>query len=146
MSLKKYFHGGGGKTVEEYSLTLMPNNVKRARSAMLISMENSLTGAVGHYVPSYEKNLRRGFNGIKAEIKEKMEKLELSIPEDFQRLRFYEAATICCEAIVSFAGRYSNLAKQPAEKTSDHGRKEELLQIAANCSRVPGNPAKTLRA
>ncbi|MEM3507365.1 MAG: pyruvate formate lyase family protein, partial [Candidatus Bathyarchaeia archaeon] len=44
-----------GKSVEERALALMPEYVKKAKDALLISMENVLTGAIGHFIPNYEK-------------------------------------------------------------------------------------------
>jgi len=33
----------------------MPEYVKKAKDSLLISMENVLTGAIGHFIPNYEK-------------------------------------------------------------------------------------------
>jgi formate C-acetyltransferase len=130
-----------GRSVDERALVLMPDEVKKARDAMLISLENSLTGAIGHYVPNYERILQEGFNGVKAEIEERMAKLDPTQPRDFEKRLFYEASLRCCDAMVRFSNRYSELAGEMAEKAGSQKRKKELLRIAEICARVPGNPA-----
>jgi formate C-acetyltransferase len=131
-----------GKSVEERALALMPEYVKKAKDSLLISMENVLTGAIGHFIPNYEKIIKKGFNGIKNEVKKKIDALNITNPDDFKKLQFYRAVIICCDSIINFAKRYSKLAKELAEKTENPNRKKELLKIAEVCDWVPANPAR----
>ena len=48
-----------------------------------------------------------------------------------------------CAAVIGYAGRYAALAKQEAEACTDRKRKEELLQIASVCERVPARGARS---
>ncbi len=49
---------------------------------------------------------------------------------------------IVCDAIVLWAKRHATLAREMAEKEKDPKRKAELLRMAANAERVPGEPAR----
>ena len=50
---------------------------------------------------------------------------------------------ICCDAIMILGERYAAYARELAEKEIDEIRKQELLQIAANCDVVPAHAPKT---
>lgn len=50
---------------------------------------------------------------------------------------------ICCDAIMILGERYAAYARELAEKETDEIRKQELLQIAANCDVVPAHAPKT---
>ena len=50
---------------------------------------------------------------------------------------------ICCDAIMILGERYAAYARELAEKETDEIRKQELLQIAANCDVVPAQAPKT---
>ena len=49
---------------------------------------------------------------------------------------------LSCQAVIDYAARYAKLAQEMADQTSDPVRKQELLIIAANCSRVPAKGAQ----
>lgn len=58
---------------------------------------------------------------------------------------FYEAALICLRAVLAWAGRYAALARQMAENEADPALRNELLDMARVCDRVPAYPARTFR-
>jgi formate C-acetyltransferase len=58
---------------------------------------------------------------------------------------FLQSIIILSDAIILWANRHSELAKQLASTESDPVRKEELLRISDVCSRVPACPARTFR-
>jgi pyruvate formate-lyase/glycerol dehydratase family glycyl radical enzyme len=51
-----------------------------------------------------------------------------------------KAMDIACDAVVLFARRHADLARQRAEKESNPFRRQELLKIADVCVNVPSNP------
>ncbi|WP_276629692.1 pyruvate formate lyase family protein, partial [Terrisporobacter hibernicus] len=53
------------------------------------------------------------------------------------------AMDICCDAIITLGERYASYARELAKAETDPARKEELLQIAANCDVVPAHKPKT---
>ncbi|MEO0252136.1 MAG: pyruvate formate lyase family protein, partial [candidate division WOR-3 bacterium] len=97
---------------------------------------------IAHFCPDYEKVLKFGLNGIKKRIKERMEKLDLTKIEDFEKWLFYKSAIIALDAVISFANRYAELARTMAEAELNPRRKAELERIAEICSWVPANPAR----
>ena len=65
----------------------------------------------------YEKVLKRGINGLKAEAEERLKTLNPLEPKDVVEKRpFLEAVIIVGDAIIDFAGRYAVLARGMAEK------------------------------
>ncbi|MFZ5631323.1 MAG: glycyl radical protein [Bacillota bacterium] len=132
-----------GLCVEDVALALMPESVKKAREAKLIGFENMLTGGIGHYLPGYDKVLTEGFAGFKKRIQAKLKTLDIADPEGLNARVFYEAALVCCEAACNFARRYAALAEEMASGVSDDTRREQLLNIARICRRVPEYPAET---
>jgi pyruvate formate-lyase/glycerol dehydratase family glycyl radical enzyme len=91
----------------------------------------------------FNKVMENGINGIRKQIEEAIEKLDFSVWGDWQKYEFLQAGLICCDAVVRFAGRYAELAREMAAKEKDEVRKRELEQIAENCEWVPANPPRT---
>ena len=54
---------------------------------------------------------------------------------------FLKCSDPSCQAAIEYAERYAELASQMAAECTDPVRKQELLQISENCSRVPANGA-----
>jgi pyruvate-formate lyase len=97
----------------------------------------------GHIMPDYEKVLLRGLNGIRKQVDEALEKLNLARIEDFKKHHFFQAVKITLDGAVHFAKRYAALARGLAEKETRSQRKAELTKIAEACEWVPGNPARS---
>jgi formate C-acetyltransferase len=96
------------------------------------------------WVHDYEKVLKRGFNGIRAEALSKLEALDPMSPVDYvEKAPFLKAVIIVCDAIVIWARRHADLARKTAGEESDAKRRQELLDMAAVCEWVPANPART---
>ena len=93
--------------------------------------------AVGYY-----NVLRKGFRGIRAEAEEELRRLDrLPREERERRAPFLKAVVLCCQAVETFASRYSEHARAIAECCGDAGRQSELLEIARICAKVPSQPA-----
>ncbi len=97
----------------------------------------------GHFIPNFQKVLSSGFKKIEEETKEKLKSLNPLDPDIIDRMLFYKSALIICEAVVTFASRYAEMAKDMACKKLNSRRKEELKLIAKVCEKVPYNPART---
>ncbi len=91
----------------------------------------------------YHKVMASGLSGIRQKIVEAMSQLDFSDWGDWAKYEFYEASLICCDAVVAFARRYAQLAREKATAEVDPVRKQELEQIAAACDWVPANPPRT---
>ena len=100
-----------------------------------------------HIALDFEKLLKLGLNGIKSEIQEKLDTLDLakenSFPEfsEFKKAEFYQSVLIELDAVSDLAKKYSLKAFEMA-KAADEKRKEELLKLAEILSKVPDAPAE----
>ncbi|MCC3866917.1 trans-4-hydroxy-L-proline dehydratase [Terrisporobacter mayombei] len=97
----------------------------------------------GHTVGS-KKIYEKGFLDYKADIKAAKEKIDyFNDKEAVDKLAQLNAMDICCDAIIILGERYAAYARELAEVETNPARKEELLQIAANCDVVPAHKPKT---
>jgi len=97
----------------------------------------------GHNIHNYEKVLRKGFMGIRKEAEERLSRLDLTDPEDLERVPFLEGVALAMEAAAEIGKRFSQRARTLAAEEADGQRKADLLKIAGICDRVPAAPAKT---
>jgi len=133
-----------GRTLSDRLYSYLNEEIRLQRFvATVFSVGLHEDGGLGHVALDYEKILRRGLDGIKEEVREKLEDLVIWKPGDYQKKLFYEACISQCDSVIAFAERYTAKARAMAESETDAGRREELLQIATNCERVPRNPART---
>ncbi len=102
---------------------------------------NYFYNGIGHVNVDYAKVLKKGYRGIIAEAQAALEKLDVYCPEYVRRHNFLSAVVESCEAAVTYARRYSALAREMAKKEKNPDRKAELERIAKNCARVPEFPA-----
>ncbi len=139
-----------GKTFHEALNAALPEDVHKLTyddpqgltSRYIVNETASFRSSI-QWVHDYGKILKRGFNGIKQEALEKLEALDsLSAKDICEKKPFLEAVVLVCDAIVLWARRYAEAARLKAAETADPVRKEELLRMAANCERVPGEPAR----
>ena len=96
----------------------------------------------GHAVLD-DKIYRLGFADFKAWIESSQECIEASDdPTKSEKLEELTAMSICCDAIIRFAERHAEQARQMAE-TADPERRDELLRIAEICEWVPRQAPRT---
>ena len=126
-----------GKTTSALAESYMSQKTKDCISNGVFTVGNYFYGGVGHVCVDYGKVLKIGFTGIIKQVLEAMEKLDNSDPEYIKKKNFYEAIIITYKSAIHFAHRYAAKAREMAAVCPDARRKAELLQIAANCDRVP---------
>lgn len=115
------------------------------KSKFVVSETSSYRSAL-QWVPDYEKAMKRGFIDIQNEAKAKLAGLDLTNSVDiWEKKPFLEAMIIVCDAIMIWAKRHAQLARDTAAATSDPVRKQELLRMADICERVPAYPARNFR-
>jgi formate C-acetyltransferase len=95
----------------------------------------------------YETVLAKGLDGLAEEARARLTTFATSSDgrDDPESLCFWEAVITACQAMVDFAHRYAELAKEMAASEADTARREELERIAEVCTRVPQYPARTFR-
>lgn len=130
-----------GKTTSELATSYMAPETLMAIEHNIFTPGNYFYNGIGHVTVDYGKVLRIGYRGIIDEAKAELEKVRVSDADGCSKIAFLEAVIESCEAVITFAKRYSELALKEAESCADAKRKSELLQIAENCSKVPENGA-----
>jgi len=133
------------RTIDAYAKEIMPKKVYdlQYRGAYFILTE---IAGISHVAVNYPKLLSLGFEKYQELAKEKIaeyEDLKSARPEDIDKAMFYKAAEMVSRAIISFAKRYSEKAKELADVEKDPRRREELIEIAEICGRVPAKPPRS---
>jgi len=118
-----------GKEVEEWEGKY--KEIARERAAAAGGGQDS------HMAIDYELLLSVGVKGI-------IEKIDKRLSDaTSEKAEFYSAAKECLLAIVSHSNNYAELALSLAASEIDEGRKNELLEIARICKKVPFEPAES---
>ncbi len=87
---------------------------------------------------------RKGMLDFKKEIAETRTALDfLNDPEATEKDEEHKAMDISCDAAILFAERHAALAEEMAASEKNPARREELLQIARVCRRVPAHAPRT---
>jgi len=95
--------------------------------------------APGHTVCD-GKIYQKGFLDFKNDIERELEKIDyVNNTNAYDKQEQLNAMAVCCDAIITFAGRYADEAERLANIETNQNRKEELLAIAKNCRHVPAN-------
>ena len=82
----------------------------------------------------------RGFVDFKAEIRRALDRLDfVEDPRAYDKREELRAMDVCADAIVRFAERHAERAREMAAVEPDELRRAELLRIAVVCSRVPAH-------
>ena len=139
--LKEAYRYWEGKTTSELATSYMAPETLTAMAHNIFTVGNYFYNGVGHITVKYEKVLAMGYEGIMAEAKAELEKCDFGDADYATRSHFLEAVIISCQAAICYANRYADLAEKMALECRDSVRKAELLQIAANCRKVPAKGA-----
>ena len=132
-----------GKTSSELATSYMDERAIAAIEHNIFTPGNYFYNGIGHVTVKYGEVFQIGFKGIMEKAAKELSELNITEDDYAQRHTFLEAVIISCAAAINYAKRYSVLAYQMAEKTTDLTRKNELLKIAENCERVPENGARS---
>ena len=90
-----------------------------------------------------ERIFKMGVLDIKEEIRRKMEELDPSDPEYYEKIEELKAMDIVADAILIYAKRYADKLEKMAEEERDPVRKQELKQMAEICRWVPAHAPRT---
>ncbi|MGN1142904.1 MAG: glycyl radical protein [Oliverpabstia sp.] len=129
------------KTVSDLATSYMSDEVKDCMASGVFTVGNYYYGGVGHIIIDYDKAVRRGYKAIIKDAVEALESVDKNSPEYLKRMQFTKAIITVLNAGIHFAQRYADKARELASRELDPKRKNELLQIAANCEKVPANGA-----
>ncbi len=127
-----------GKTQRERIFNHVPAEWRLAYEAGMFT-EFMEQRAPGHTALD-GKIYRKGMLDFKREIADLQNSLDyLNDPEATDKAEEWKAMQISCDAVILFAERHAQLAKEMAETEPDQDRKAELLKIAEVCRQVPAN-------
>ena len=130
-----------GKTTSELATSYMAPEAQKAIEHNIFTPGNYFYNGVGHVTVNYGKVLAVGYEGIIEEAKAELASCRPGDANYAKKSRFLEAVIISCEA--EYANRYAALANELAASCGDAARREELLTISRNCSRVPAKGAQS---
>ena len=132
-----------GKTTSELATSYMADETIKAMEHNIFTPGNYYYNGVGHVTVKYEKVLEVGYEGIIEEVKEELSKCNVSDDDYAKRSHFLKSVIQSCEAVIVYANRYAELALNMAKQCNDNVRRNELLEIASNCARVPAKGARS---
>ncbi len=101
--------------------------------------------APGHTVAD-GKIYQQGFLDFKKTIMKKL--IELDYQQDaeaYEKQEELSAMAVCCDAIIAYAQRHADMARELAGKEQDPVRKKELEELAEICSHVPAYAPRNFR-
>lgn len=142
---EKIFPYWKGKSLEEAFLARVPEETRKiAVDTGVVDNDSKWRQAVGEITPDYQDVLFvKGFGGIIRQAREKIAQLDETKPEDMGKIIFYRSVLLTSRGIIRYAQRYADEAERLAGEEQDEKRRCELMQIAANCRRVPEFPPQT---
>ena len=134
-----------GKTTSELATSYMAPEAIKAIEHNIFTPGNYFYNGVGHVTVQYDKVLEIGLEGIIREAAAVLAGCSVGDGDYARRHCFLEAVIMSCAAVIGYAGRYAALAAKEAQECTDAERKQELLQIASNCERVPAKGARSFQ-
>lgn len=123
---------------------LLPDEVSVFMETGFFGMEGKLNSGDAHLAVDYRTVLETGLKGYEDRVRKIRSELDLCVPENIDKNCFYKAVLIVIRAVRDFARRFALLAREKAQ-TAGGVRREELLEIARICDKVPYEPARTFR-
>ncbi len=126
-----------GKTTSELATSYMTEETKKAIEHNIFTVGNYYYNGVGHVTVAYDEVLAIGFDGIAEKAAKELAKCTVSDADYVTKSAFLKAVIVSAKAASDYALRYSELARDMAEKCYDSDRKKELYTISEICKKVP---------
>lgn len=127
-----------GKTMREIIFQEMTAEWKAAYEAGIFT-EFMEQRSPGHTVLD-DKIYRKGMLDFKADIERSLANLDyLHDPDAYDEQEQLKAMAVCADALIRFAERHADKARELAAQEQDSHRKQELERIAEVCSWVPAH-------
>jgi formate C-acetyltransferase len=100
---------------------------------------------LNHSIRGYEKVLRLGFSGIKAEVEQALQALSITDPAAPHLRANLQAWLKLCDAALTLGARHAACARDLATHATDPVERLGWQTIADVCEHVPAQPAHTFR-
>jgi pyruvate formate-lyase/glycerol dehydratase family glycyl radical enzyme len=115
-----------------------------ANSVAFTIWEESRTLPNYDYESLFKEGLKARIERAEAKLKELDSKVgEMDPAEYLKKKHEWQAMAICGRAIIRYAQRHAELAREQARAEKDQTRKKELKEMAAILDWVPANPPRT---
>jgi len=134
-----------GKNLAAIADALTTDEVRQAERNSFIDIRMGKQGGIGHIAPDVEGVISRGLNSFIEAAEAHISRLDLTNPDDYAKVPFLRAVVIADKAVIKWAKRFADLAREKADVEKDQARKRELQQIAETCDWVPARPAQNFR-
>ena len=132
-----------GRSNRDRIFAALPQEWKDAYAAGIFT-EFQEQRAPGHTALGI-KMFRTGMLDLKERIAESIQSLDLANdPEAVDKRDELRAMDIVCDAIIMYAARHANKLEELAAQEADPKRKEELLEMARICRKVPAHAPETV--
>ncbi|MEO0278177.1 MAG: pyruvate formate lyase family protein, partial [candidate division WOR-3 bacterium] len=131
-----------GKCLYERWLRMIPEPAKKLHFSNTYVVNTGCVSGMhlAHTAVDYHYVLSKGLLGIKQEVQNRLNVLELSDHSNFRRYLFYQAVLIAIEGALTYAERCAQIISELAEKVENPQRKSELFLMAQTCKKVPLYP------
>lgn len=134
-------------------LELTRQRIGKGESAESLKLFESLVffiaakaGCISHAVPTYKPMLELGLSGLIAMAAEReVAALALASDEGKRQADFYRAVQISLQGITQYAEHLAEEAAALASVADDPEVRQQFLDMAKVCQRVPAGPATTFR-
>jgi len=131
-----------GRTMRELIFDQMTDEWRAGYEAGLFT-EFMEQRSPGHTVLD-DKLYHKGLRGLIEDAESALGELDfLHDPSALARQEELRAMAICARALIRFAERHAEQAREQAAREADPMRRQELLEIADVCTRVPGDRPRT---
>ncbi len=120
----------------------LPENILDEQRRRIIEIWGTF---LNHSIRGYDKVLKLGFEGLRAEIDAKLDALPLSDPQAARKRAFWQAVRAIAKAGTRLGMRYAQAAQRELATCDDPTRCDELEAIRDVCLQVPARPARTFR-
>ena len=126
-----------GKTTSELATSYMSPETLTAMEANMFTPGNYFYNGIGHVTVKYDRVLEVGYSGIIKEIEDEIAKIRVGDGNYCKKRNLLDAMILSCKAVIRYANRYAQKARELAQKEGNSTRRAELLKIAEVCERVP---------
>ncbi len=130
-----------GRTMGDRTRASHPDALRLAEEELAAGYCTGSSTGFGHMIVDYQKALRVGLDGVMREADDGLAAARAD--GDAEGVAFLESILIVSRGLICWAERYADLAEELARQDQETGRRDELLEIALICRRVPRMPART---
>lgn len=127
---------------------VFPNYLTETEKHVAFYTSRDVESVLGHNAPDFTRVLTGGLKGILKICGERIKSLEFDNKYPLgpnegigKKISFYKAVETCCNALIDYAKKFAELAERKANEENDSTRKNELLEIARICRKIPMEPA-----